>query len=166
MFEPLNNTMIRPLLEYCVHAWSPHLKKDIELLENCQRRATKMVREVRFMEYEDRLKELKLPKLEDRRVRGDMILTYRLLNGEEGISHEKFFKLEQSHYHLRGDHSKKLYKPHQRLELSRNFFSWRVINKWNSLTEYEVSAPSTGTFKKRYDEQEAIRKLNIATQVV
>ena len=166
MFEPLYNTMIRPLLEYCVHAWSPHLKKDIELLENCQRRATKMVREVRFMEYEDRLKELKLPKLEDRRVRGDMILTYRLLNGEEGISHEKFFKLAQSHYHFRGDHSKKLYKPHQRLELSRNFFSWRVINKWNSLTEYEVSAPSTGTFKKRYDEQEAIRKQIIATQVV
>ena len=136
--------------------------KDIELLENCQRRATKMVREVKTLEYEDRLKELKLPKLVDRRIRGDMIFTYRLLNGEEGISHDIFFSLDDSPYLLRGDHSKKITKPFERLNIRRNFFSWRVINKWNSLTECEVSAPSTATFKRRYDEQEVIRQRSVA----
>ena len=109
MFRPLYNTLIRPLLEYCVHAWSPYLVKDIQLLENVQRRATKLVREIRNMEYEDRLTELKIPKLIDRRIRGDMILTYRLLSGEEGINHETFFTLEKSHYKLRG-HSRIFFK--------------------------------------------------------
>ena len=157
MFGPIYNTLIRPLLEYCVHAWSPYLVKDIQLLENVQRRATKLVREVRNMEYEDRLKELKIPKLIDRRIRGDMILTYRLLKGEEGIDHETFFSLDKSRYNLRG-HSKKIFKTRAHLNIRRNFFSWRVVDKWNSLTEEEVSAQSTASFKNKYDKQEAIRQ--------
>ncbi|CAL4122992.1 unnamed protein product, partial [Meganyctiphanes norvegica] len=90
MFLNLYNTLVRPLLEYCVHAWSPYLKRDITLLENVQRRATRLVRRLKNMDYETRLKELKLTKLEDRRTRGDMILTYRLINGLEGIDYRKF----------------------------------------------------------------------------
>ena len=94
MFLSLYTSLVRPLLEYCVHAWSPHLKKDINLLENVQRRATKMVRGLRNLEYDERLTILDIPRLEDRRVRGDMILTYRLLNGEESIDYKKFFTLD------------------------------------------------------------------------
>ena len=156
MFSPLYNTLIRPLLEYCVHAWSPSLAKDVQLLENCQRRATKLVREVKDEDYDTRLEYLNLPKLEDRRTRGDMILTYRILTGEEGIDYEKFFKLENSHHDTRG-HSRKIFKTREHLNVRRNFFSWRVIEKWNKLTDYEVTTTSTAIFKKRYDEQEAIR---------
>ena len=85
MFKNLYNTLIRPLIEYCVQAWSPYPQKDIILLENVQKRATKLVNKLRNKEYEDRLKDLKLTKLEDRRIRGDMILTYRLLNGKEDL---------------------------------------------------------------------------------
>ena len=81
MFKHLYNTLIRPLLEYCVQAWSPHLRKDIDLLENVQRRATKLVWRLKDMDYETRLRELDLTSLEDRRTRGDMIYTYRLING-------------------------------------------------------------------------------------
>ena len=104
--------------------------------------------------------QLKIPKLIDRRIRGDMILTYRLLNGEEGIDHKAFFSLEHSHYNLRG-HSRKIFKTRAHLNIRRNFFSWRVVDKWNSLTEYEVTAPSTASFKVRYDKQEAICQVRI-----
>ena len=83
MFSNLYNTLIRPHLEYCVQAWSPHLQKDIEILENVQRRATKLVRQYSHLEYVERLDKLGLTKLEDRRTRGDMILTFRLINGHE-----------------------------------------------------------------------------------
>ena len=153
MFLNLYNTLIRPLLEYCVQAWSPHLKKDIEILENVQRRATKLVRQYKDMEYEDRLKVLELPKLEDRRIRGDMILTYRLIKGDEGVDYTKFFSLANIPYNLRR-HSKQIARTHMNLNVRTSFFSRRVIEKWNNLTEYEISAPSVSIFKERYDEKE------------
>ena len=85
-----------------------------------------------------------------------MILTYRILTGEEGIDYEKFFKLENSHHNTRG-HSRKIFKTREHLNVRRNFFSWRFIEKWNKLTDYEVTTTSTAVIKKRYDEQEAIR---------
>ena len=168
MFKTLYNTLIRPLLEYCVHAWSPHLGKDITLLENVQRRATKMVRGLKIdVNYEERLRILELPKLEARRIRGDMILTYRLINGDEGIPYQKFFSLEEGIYDLRGTHSKKIDHPGliRNLDVRKFFFSRRIINTWNKLTEYEVSAKSTSTFKKRYDEMEKIRQLRIRNNI-
>ena len=153
MFKNLYNTLIRPLLEYCVQVWSPHMQKDIELLENVQRRATKLVWRLRNMEYDERLKELKLTRLEDRRIRGDMILTYRLINGKENVDYRKFFTLVDDHYDLRG-HKKKIKRTNMSLDVRRYFFSRRVVKKWNSLSEDEVKAPSTAAFKRIYDKKE------------
>ena len=57
-FKALYNTYIRPHLEYCIHAWSPHLKKDIDCLERIQRRVTTLVDELKKRTYEERLKVL------------------------------------------------------------------------------------------------------------
>ena len=156
MFLILYKTLVRPLLEYCVHAWSPHFENDIMLLENAQRRATRMVREFSELSYEERLNELDLPTLKDRRTRGDMILTYRLIHGEEGIDYKKFFSLSESTHNTRG-HSMKITKPTARLDARKYFFSHRVVDKWNDLTAEEVTAKSTHMFKKKYDENEKIR---------
>jgi len=50
---------IRPLMEYCVQAWSPYLKKDIECLKKVQSSATKMVHGLRHLSYEQRLQQLR-----------------------------------------------------------------------------------------------------------
>jgi ribonucleases P/MRP protein subunit RPP40 len=65
----LYKSLVRPHLEYCVHVWRPHLQKDINLLECVQRRATKLIPSLNGKAYQDRLQILKLPTLENRRLR-------------------------------------------------------------------------------------------------
>ena len=79
-------------MEYAVQAWSPKLVRDIDKLEKVQRRATKLVPEIRDLPYEVRLRELGLPSLLERRVRGDMIEVFKIVNGFENIDSEQFFK--------------------------------------------------------------------------
>ena len=93
MFLSLYLALIRPLLEYCVQVWSPHLHKYINLIEGVQRRATRLVPELRELPYEERLRKLKLTTLEERRVRGDMIETYKIITGKEKVNPNKFFQM-------------------------------------------------------------------------
>ena len=149
LIVPLYKAIVRPHLEYCIQAWSPYLRKDIDMLEKIQRRATKLIPGLRDLRYEERLKECGLTTLETRRVRGDQIEVFKILNGYENIDSNIFFEIKESKI-TRG-HNFTLVKKQSRLDVRKFSFSQRTINVWNKLSSECVHASSVNMFKNRID---------------
>jgi len=72
--------MVRPHLEYANAVWCPYKKGDIELVEKVQKRATKLIISLKHLTYTERLKQLQLPTLKYRRLRGDMIEVFKMVH--------------------------------------------------------------------------------------
>ena len=158
MFLNLYLVLVRPHLEYCVQVWSPYKQKYIKLLERVQRRATKLVPELRELEYPDRLKRLGLTTLEERRVRGDMIQTYKFISGKEDIDPSVFFEMAAPRP---GANNKKIFRQRPRLDVRKYFFSQRSGPGWNKLENNVIGVQKTGTFKKNYDKMCARRRVRL-----
>ena len=144
----LYKTMVRPLLDYCGPAWCPYLKKDVAVLEKVQRRMSKLISNIRHMSYSDRLSALSLTTLSTRRLRYDLILVYKILNGLIDVDND-FFSFA-TYTGTRG-HKMKLTIHHNRLDIRKYCFSQRVVPVWNSLPESCISASSLRLFKGMVD---------------
>ena len=149
LIVPLYKAIVRPHLEYCIQAWSPYLRKDIDMLEKTQMRATKLIPGLRNLRYEERLKECGLKTLETRRLRGGQIEVFNILNGYENIDYNIFFEIKESKI-TRG-HNFTLVKKQSRLDVRKFLFSQRTINVWNELSTDCVHASSVNMFKNRID---------------
>ena len=146
---PLYKGIVRPHLEYCIRAWKLYHKKDINTLESLQRRATKIIPELRDLSYEEQLKECGLTTLETRQLRGDQIEVFKILNGYENIDRNILLSLKKDN-RTRG-HEVTLVKDQCKLDIRKYSFSQRTINEWNKLSTDCVTASSVNMFKNNID---------------
>jgi len=136
----LYKSLVRPHLEYCTAAWSPHYLKDRKLLEKIQRRFTHMVPGLQELPYESRLISLKLWTLDRRRVRADLIELFKMVRGLSTVDVNTFFEFDNTG-RTRG-HCLKLRKGRVSTDLRQNFFTERVFNTWNQLESSVVESES------------------------
>ena len=153
MFISLYSTLVRPQLEYCPQVWSPYHMSDVKLLEDVQRRATKMVPELQHLSYNERLTSLKLYPLSDRRRRGDMIATFKILNGFTDCNQQKLIPLCSNTNKATRSHNMQITQKIPRSGTRHNFYTNRIVLPWNQLSNHTIDSITINEFKARYDRE-------------
>ena len=147
---PLFKALVRPHLEYANAVWSPYKKKDIKRIENIQRDFTRKIEGMSGLEYEERLRKLKLPSLEFRRLRGDLIEAYKIMHNVYDPETTKSLLSLSNITHTRS-HPLKLTKKCVNTQKYLEFFTNRIVSNWNNLPSDIVMADSVNSFKNKID---------------
>ena len=140
-------------------------------MEAVQKRLVRALSDVRGDTYEERLKDAGLTTLRERRERGDLIETFKVLKGVYKVEAEAWFqKAAQTARETRSSvtvedgvarrNTEVLYKPPANHEIRDNFFTVRVVRKWNSLPEEVKSQKTVNGFKSALDRWLEIREQN------
>ena len=142
-------------LDYCAQAYSPWTQADINLLESVQERAVRMVSGLKGKTYLDRLKEVGLTTLQDRRVRGDLIQVWKTLHQKDDVQPKTWFTL--ANQQVLGPRTRVTDDPLNLKPINhdqafrKNFWSVHSVEKWNNLPPNLKSANLLTTFKTNYD---------------
>ena len=148
IFKKIFCAQVRSHLEYAIQFWAPYYRKDINLIESVQRRATKYIPGFKDLSYTERLKKLELPTLAYRRLRGSMIEVYKMFNTYDSDVATKFTTKETT---TRGHNFKIFTKTAKKTHPKHHSFHQRVVNPRNSLPAAVVNSPTLNTFKNRLD---------------
>ena len=116
MFTTLYKSIVRPHLEYGSNIWSVMYKKEAIQIENVQR----LVKNIQHLSYSDRSRYLGLPSLQYRRLRSDMVETFRIINNIDKVNSNKIFPKNENT--TRG-HKHKIYKKQCRTNIRKYSFS-------------------------------------------
>ncbi|KFQ73335.1 hypothetical protein N335_13784, partial [Phaethon lepturus] len=143
---PLYSALVRPHLEYCIQLWSPQYRN---LLEWVQRRATKMIRGLEHLPYEDRLRELELFSLQKRRLGEDLIAAFQYWKGTYKKAGEGLFTRACSD--RRRGIGFQLKERRFRPDVRMTFFSMKAVRQWNRLPREAVDTQPLELFKPRLD---------------
>ena len=154
-FVQLYTTYVRPHLEFSTPAWNPWLQKNIDVLENVQKRALKMISGLSSRDYDEQLSELKMLSLKNRRQMFDMVQTFKIIHSFDNVDRSTWFEFVEE----REGRTTRLSEDPLNLktkrintEIRRNFFSNRVINSWNKIPSTIKNAKTVASFKRQYTE--------------
>ncbi len=157
MTKTLYTSLVRPHLEFAVSVWKPTSKGEIEVLEKVQRRATKLAPELKHLTYEERLKRMNLTTFETRRLRGDLIQQYKIINRIDEINWFKQPNQAPSLAYNGPCSSLRGHRYRMEREIVRNcqprhdFFTNRITKHWNELPTELVEAKTLNGFKAKLD---------------
>ena len=127
---------------------------DKQLLENVQHRFTRLFPHLRNMCYHDRLRRLGLWTLQERCNRADLLEVFKLKAGLSNITLPTFFD-HIADSRTRG-HSWKIVKNRSKLDVRKYFFSERVINRWNKLSQDDVDQTTVNGFKRALERRRSV----------
>lgn len=161
---PLYKCLVRPKLEFAAAAWNPYLEKDIESLEKVQRRLIRSLSNVRGTTYDEKLKDAGLTSLRNRRERGDLIETYKTLNGFNNVDKHGWFDIPEEDPTRSSTRSTttignngetenrvSLIRERARTGLRNQSFRFRAARAWNELPDFVRKANSVNGFKNAFD---------------
>jgi len=110
--------MVQPRLEYCLQFWAAKYKKDAKILKSIQKRASKLVKGLQDLSYEEKLRTFKFFRLEKRKLRGDLTDLYNFLRrGSRGGGPDLFFMVSDGRI---SGNSAKLHQGRFRLDIRKN----------------------------------------------
>ena len=150
-------TYVRPHLEYAAPAWNPYRKHDEKMIENIQRRATKLAPSLKNIPYKDRLSKLGLTTLKERRERGDAIQYFKIFKGINKVEYVAPNRIAPAMNstgpaaNVRGFAHRLERQAVKGCDQREYFFSNRMVPIWNSLPEHIVNAKTTNEFKNLLD---------------
>ena len=138
-----------------MQAESPWLLKDIEELERVQKRAVDMVIGLNGISYEEKLKQVELTSLSERRIRGDVIQVWKYIHSFSITTmNNPVIRVVKDELLRKTRHTSKqldLIKPSARLDVRKNFFAVRCVDRWNELPKSIQEIDDLTEFKKEYD---------------
>ena len=156
MIKIIFKSFIRPHLEYAIPVWRPYYNKDIKMIESVQRRASRLVPELKRLHYDERLLHLNLTKMVFRHERGDLIQMFKIVNSYESISIPVSI-IENSCSDC-PSHNTRSHKLKIKLETIRccrpreKYFINRIGSIWNGLPGDIVNEKTTNGFKAKLDD--------------
>ena len=146
---PLYKAFVRPHLEYAVQVWAPTARHGnwgiIMEIEDCQRQFTRIIEGMGLLPYCQRLQRLRLSTLLERRMHGDLIETFKIINGFVDYGHN-IFATNTAYRTLNLN-----FTSHHRLRSAHDFFTNRVIKYWNQLPLLVRNSTSINAFKAGLD---------------
>ena len=151
----LYKTYVKPSMMYASEAWRPNTKEGIEKLESVQRRALKMLGKLKDRNsYREACREAGMNTIEEELDEADLVRTFRILNGNDKVEKETFWKMAEA----RAGAGRRRFKAKeiertvavQQKGIRKNSFSSRVQDPWNLLEDSVKLCKNPKSFRVAY----------------